>query len=72
MVLNLIGVGTVISTVGVTWNRGTGSPASPAEGVNTSGGWPGLKIGTKIVCSTVSIQNTACICTASALGVDAV
>jgi hypothetical protein len=50
----LIGVGTVISTVGVTWSRGTGSPASPAESVNTSGGWPGLKIGIKIVCSTVS------------------
>ena len=52
--------GTVISIGGFTKNFGTGCPGvfgtSPAI---VSGGWPGLKIGTKMTCSTVSIQNVA-------------
>lgn len=66
--LTLIVIGLVISACGWTWNFGTGCPAPPPSAWITSGGWPGVKIGMMIMCSTVSIQNVAAIRTASAFG----
>ena len=66
--LTLIERGALMATGGFTENSGTGCPAAPVFAGMTSGGWPGSKMGTSMVNSTTSIQNTACIFTASAFG----
>src|SRR5215467_12716225 len=60
--------GAVMGIGGFTRNFGTGCPALPASAAMISGGWPGVKIGTSIENSTVSIQNTESIFTALAFG----
>src|SRR6516165_1644852 len=60
--------GAVMGIGGFTRNWGTGCPALPVSAGMISGGWPGWKIGTSMENSTVSIQNTASIFTALALG----
>src|SRR5580704_12324481 len=60
--------GALMATGGFTENSGTGCPAAPVFAGMISGGWPGSKVGTSMVNSTVSIQKTACLLTASAFG----
>ncbi len=64
--------GAVMAIGGFTRNSGTGCPSAPVCAGTISGGWPGSKIGTWTVYSTVSIQNCAAICTALAFGAVAV
>jgi hypothetical protein len=45
-----------------------GLPALPVSAGIVSGGWPGMKIGTTMTCSTISIQNVAVIFNVWAFG----
>src|SRR5262245_20830950 len=60
--------GAVMGIGGFTRNSGAGCPAPPVSAGMISGGWPGLKIGTSMENSTVSVQNVAPIRTALAFG----
>src|SRR6266516_642580 len=72
LALTVIGRGAVMGTGGSTRNSGTGCPAAPVCAGMISGGWPGSKIGTSMVNSTVSIQNVAAMFTVWAFGALAV